>query len=96
METNFPYELHSHGGGGFVTFEVGESVALPLIALKTATLRGSTESHTMVLSFESHLVEINGTGLNEVFEHLLGGVVRVIRRGRHEKCIVEAIHVAEC
>jgi hypothetical protein len=72
METNFPYELHSQSGGGFVTFEVGESVALPLIALNTATLRGSSESQAIVLSFASHLVEIQGTGLNEIFDHLLG------------------------
>jgi hypothetical protein len=96
METNFPYELHPHGGGGFVTFEVGESVALPLIALNTATLRRSFESQTMLLAFASHLVEVHGTGLDEVFEHLLGGVVRVVRRGRHEECVVEEIHVREC
>ena len=96
METQFPYELHAHGGGGFVTFEVGESVALPLIALNTATLRGPTGNQSIVLAFASHLVEIQGTGLNEVFEHLLGGLVRVVREGRHEKCIVEKIQVAEC
>jgi len=96
MDTIFPYELHSHGGGGFVTFEVGESVALPLIALNTATLRGSSESQTIVLAFASHLVEIQGTRINEIFEHLLGGVVRVIRRGQHEKCIIEKIHIREC
>ena len=96
METRFPFELHAHGGGRFVTFEVDESVALPLIALNTATLRGSTGNQAIVLAFASHLVEIQGTGLNEVFEHLLGGLVRVIRRGQHGKCIVEKIQVAEC
>jgi hypothetical protein len=96
METNFPYELHSQGGGGFVTFEVGESVALPLIALNTATLRGSSESQAIVLSFASHLVEIEGTGLNEIFDHLLGGLVRVIRQGRHEKCVIAKVYVRAC
>lgn len=96
MENQFPFELHAHGGGRFVTFEVDESVALPLIALNTATLRGSTENQAIVLAFVSHLVEIQGTGLNEVFEHLLGGLVRVVREGRHEKCIVEKIQIAEC
>jgi len=96
METQFPFELHAHGGGRFVTFEVDESVALPLIALNTATLRRSTGNQAIVLAFASHLVEIQGTGLDEVFDHLLGGLVRVIRKGRHEKCIVEKIQVAEC
>jgi hypothetical protein len=96
MEIIFPYELHSHGGGGFVTFEVGESVALPLIALNSATLRGPSESQTIVLAFTSHLVEIQGAGLDEVFDHLLGGVVRVIRQGHHEKCVVEKVYVRAC
>ena len=96
MENQFPFELHARGGGRFVTFEVDESVALPLIALNTATLRGSTENQAIVLAFASHLVEIQGAGLNEVFDHLLGGLVRVVRQGRHEKCIVEKVQIREC
>jgi hypothetical protein len=44
MNPIFPFELHTQGhGGGFVVFETSESVALPLLALRRAVLRGAAQ-----------------------------------------------------
>ena len=95
MEANLPFELHSHGGGGFIVFEVGEAVALPMIALTKAILRGSAEAQEIVLDFEAHIVLIEGAGLADLFGHLIGGRMKAIRSGKHGACAVKKVHLSE-
>ncbi|MBI2512503.1 MAG: hypothetical protein HYV96_11020 [Opitutae bacterium] len=88
-----PYEIHAHGGG-FTTFEAGDAVALPLIQLNKATLRGAS-GQRMLLEYSAAEVVIEGDGLAELFAHLLGGRVKAIRRGNHDGCTVAAVQVLE-
>lgn len=88
-----PYELHAHGGG-FTVFEAGEAVALPLLHLNKATLRG-TNGQRMLLEYAVAEVVIEGDGLAELFAHLLAGRVKAIRRGVHDGCTVGAVQVLE-
>jgi hypothetical protein len=89
-----PYELHAHGGGGFVSFETDETVALPLFSLGHAVLRGNGET-LVSLEFAHHRVVLEGQKLGELFAHLLAGRVRLIRRGRHAECAVDKIQILE-
>jgi hypothetical protein len=94
MKEKYPFELHAHGStGGFIIFEINESVALPLMALTQATLRGTSTQQSIVLEFESHVVMIDGAGLDDFFGHLLTGKIRLMRRGAHEHCTIEKIHL---
>lgn len=87
-----PYELHAHGG--FTVFEAGEAIALPLLQLNRATLRG-TNGQRMLLEYPAAEVVIEGDGLVELFSHLLAGRVKAIRRGVHDGCRVGAVQVLE-
>ena len=89
-----PFEMHPQGGGGFTVFEAGESVALPLLRLEKATLRG-VDGQRMSLEFSSALVVVEGEGLADLFGHLLAGRVRAIRHGRHAICIVKVIQIVD-
>lgn len=95
METKTAYDLNGQGGGGFVTFETGETLlALQLIALEKATLEG-VGGRLMKLEFTNRRVDVSGSGLREMFEHLVAGRVKVIRVGKHEDCRVERIELFE-
>lgn len=95
MKTAFPFELHTHGhGGGFVIFETGEAVALPLLALRRAVLRGAAQQ-SVVLEFDAQVAVIDGTGLTDLFAHLLSGRLKAVRCGRHEACVVESIRLTD-
>ena len=45
----------------------------------------------MVLEFANRSIHVSGSGLSELFQHLLSGRVKVIREGRHDQCTVEEI-----
>lgn len=92
--SSLPYELYAHSHGAFVCFEQGETVALPLLALAKATLRGADDSF-LALDFGSALVEVEGRRLGELLAQLLLGRVRVIRCGQNEECRVERIQLSE-
>jgi hypothetical protein len=89
-----PFETHAHGGGGFTVFESSESVALPLLHLNKATLRGPG-GQRMVLGYPETQVVVEGEGLDELFAHVLAGFVRTIRKGKYESCLITAIHVLD-
>jgi hypothetical protein len=89
-----PFETHAHGGGGFTVFESGESVALPLLHLNKATLRGPG-GQRIVLEYPETQVVVEGEGLDELFTHVLAGFVRTIRRGKHGRCVVGVIQVLD-
>lgn len=95
MNPIFPFELHTQGhGGGFVVFETSESVALPLLALRRAVLRGAAQQ-SIVLEFEAQVAVIDGSGLTDLFAHLLSGRLKTIRCGRHEACVIERVHLTD-
>lgn len=95
MNTKTAYDLHEHGSGGFITFERNEErIAVQLLALDKATLKGA-KGTLMVLEFSSRMIHVSGSGLSELFEHLLGGRVKIIREGRHAQCAVDAIILFE-
>ena len=89
-----PFEMHPQGGGGFTVFEAGESVALPLLRLEKATLRG-IDGQRMSFEFSSTLVVVEGEGLAELFGHLLAGRVKAIRCGKHASSIVAVIQIMD-
>jgi len=85
--------MHTHGGG-FTVFESGDAVGLPLIHLSRATLRGAN-GQKIQLEFSSAQVVIEGESLAELFGHVLDGRVKVVRRGRHESCVVAGIQILD-
>ena len=89
-----PYEMHAQGSGGFTTFESTEAVALPLMLLTKATLRG-TNGQRMILEYGSTSTVIDGDGLTELFAHLLSGRVKSLRLGRHDGCSVKGIQIID-
>lgn len=89
-----PYEMHAHGGGGFTVFDSGEAVALPLLHLSKATLRGAG-GQRMGLEYASAMVVVEGDGLAELFAHLLAGRVKTIRAGRHQDCTISQVQVVD-
>jgi hypothetical protein len=89
-----PFELHTHGGGGFTVFESGDAVGLPLIQLGKATLR-SPGGQRMLLEFGATHVVVEGEGLAELYGHLLAGRVKTIRKGRLAGCIVTAVQILD-
>lgn len=94
MTTNPPFDLHTHGTGGFVTFELSadQFVAVQLIALDKATLRGDKE---IALEFPNRTVHINGSGLRGLFDFLLSGKVKLLRKGQVDECAVSGIEIFE-
>ena len=95
MNIKTAYDLHEHGSGGFITFERSdERLAVQLLALDKAILRG-TKGTLMVLEFSNRSLHVSGSGLTELFEHLLGGRVKVIREGNHAQCVIEMITLFE-
>ena len=95
MKEISPFDLHAHGGGGFVTFEVNDAVALPLLALAKATLRSSGARQIVILEFDGQMVTIEGAGLLGLFDHLLAGRIKAVRTGHYEECVVDRLHLAE-
>ena len=89
-----PYEMHAQGGGGFTTFESTEAVGLPLMLLAKATLRGAN-GQSMILEYGSASAVVEGEGLGELFGHLLGGRVKVLRVGRHAGCTIKKIQILD-
>jgi hypothetical protein len=95
MNKTIPYDLHTQGSGsGFIVFELGDAIALPLLGLQKGVLRGAGGKQ-MVLEFAHYSATIEGEGLAELFTQLLSGRVRAIRTGRHADCIVERVQVCE-
>ena len=95
MKTAYPYELHTQGqGGGFIILETGEAVALPLLGLRRARLRG-TAQQSVLLEFDAQVAVIDGSGLSDLFAHLLAGRLKAVRCGRHEDCVVESIRLTD-
>lgn len=88
-----PYELSSQGGAGFIAFEMGDSVALPLFALASLTLRHG--SRVMVFEFPKRLVVVEGEGLGALRDHVLSARVKTIRAGAHDGCAVKRIQLTE-
>jgi hypothetical protein len=89
-QTLVPFDLHTQGAGAFVSFEIGEVIALPLLSLNKATLRGD-DGTELVLSFTDMQIVIEGAGLAPLFEHVLSGRVKTIRSGEFESCIVDRV-----
>jgi hypothetical protein len=95
MKPTLPFELHLQGhGGGFIIFEMTESVALPLLALRRAVLRGSAQQ-AVLLEFEDQIAVIDGSGLGDLFLHLLSGRLKAVRCGRLETCLIESIRLTD-
>jgi hypothetical protein len=89
-----PFDIYLKDKAGFLTFAVlHEFIALPLPALGKATLRGDASS--IALEFGRTVVQIGGRNLDDLFESILLGKVRVIRIGRHPSCSIETIRVSE-
>jgi len=89
-----PYDIYPNDKAGFLTFAVcGEFIALPLVTLGKASLRSDAAS--IVLEFGSTIVQIDGTGLEELFESILLGKVRVVRAGKHPSCSIETVRFRE-
>ncbi len=89
-----PYEMHPPGGGGFTCFDAGDLVALPLIHLNKATLRG-TSGQRIALEFGTVSAVVEGDGMTELFGHLLNGQVKTLRRGQRGNCVIRAIQVID-
>jgi len=90
-----PYELHTHGCGTFVVFNVADQIALPLIALARATLRAVLGRDELVLEFHNVDVVIEGSALGPMLDHLLAGRVRRVSCGGDSNCSVETIRVTD-
>lgn len=90
-----PYELHTHGSGAFVIFNVTEQIALPLIAMIRATLRANGDGDEIILEFQTAEVVITGRGLTLLLEHLLAGRVKRISRASDAVCDVAGIRFTE-
>ncbi len=87
-----PYDTYERDKAGFLTLAAqGEFIALPLLALGKASLRG--EAACIVLEFGRLLVKIEGRKLDDLFEDILLCKVRVVRVGKHPNCSVEFIRV---
>lgn len=90
-----PYELHTHGSGAFVIFNVAGQIALPLLTLSRATLRTMRERDELVLEFQNVEVVIEGRALAPMMEHLLAGRVKRISAARDHGCEIVVIRIAE-
>ena len=89
-----PYELYTeHTGGAFIVFETTERTALPLFSLKKATLRSAGNNETLTCDFGDIQVFVEGSGMADVFEQMLNGRVKMIRRGVLKQCHVQKIQI---
>lgn len=97
MNDQHPYELHTQGGGAFVSFDSmqGDVLSLPLISLNRATLRARGQNCELVLEFETNLVSVFGCKLESLRDHLLAGRLKVIRTGQFEECSVTGLRVSD-
>lgn len=90
-----PFEMHPQGVGGFTSFEIGgEVVALPLLAVTKASLRGATQQE-IIIEFPKTIARVSGAGLGEVFAHFLTGRVRILRRGQHGACAISGVQIVD-
>jgi hypothetical protein len=90
-----PFEIHPQGVGGFTSFEIGsEIVALPLLAVIKASLRGTVQQE-IIIEFPKTIARVSGTGLGEVFAYFLTGRVRVLRRGQHGVCTINGVQILD-
>ncbi len=90
-----PFEMHAQGAGGFTAFECGgETVALPLLTVTKASLRGTTEQQ-IVIEYSKAIARVTGSGLGEIFGHFLTGRIRVLRCGRHGICTISTVQVVD-
>ncbi len=90
-----PYELHTHGCGAFVIFNVTDQIALPLIALARATLRGTRDGDELVLEFQGVELVIEGRALGLMLEHLLAGKVKRVSCASDGTCEIARIRLME-
>lgn len=90
-----PYELHTHGSGAFVIFNVVDQIALPLIGLTRATLRTRSGRDVLTLAFVEVDVAVEGRALGVMLDHLLAGRVKRISCARDDGCEISAIRVVE-
>ena len=97
MNDQHPYELHTHGGGAFVSFDSmqGDVLSLSLISLNRAILRTRGQGSELVLEFEANLVSVFGCKLDSLRDYLLAGRLKVIRTGQFEECAVTGIRVSD-
>lgn len=89
-----PYDTYTSEKSDFITFEVqGRFIALPSRLLGKARLGEGAAS--IVLDFGALIVAVRGQKLDELFEEILLGRIRVIRIGKHPLCAVDAIQVCD-
>src|SRR5580698_5385979 len=87
---NPPFEVYTNDRASFLTFEIGGGyLSLPLLTLGKASLRPNAVS--IVLEFENTVAQIDGKKLNELYEEILLGKVRVIRKGKGSETEIECI-----
>ena len=90
-----PYELHTHGSGAFVIFNVADQIALPLITLARATLRAAKGGEELVLEFGAVEVLLEGRELALVLKHLLAGKLKKVYCADDGACEITAIRIRE-
>ena len=89
-----PYDTYPNDKAGFTTFSIhGKFIAFPLPALCKASLGDNASS--ISLQFGSTVVCVDSKELDELFEDILLGRVRVVRMGVHPRCSVEKIRFSE-
>jgi hypothetical protein len=89
-----PYDTYTSEKASYLTFAVRrEFIALPLLSLNKASLRGDADS--LALEFGTTIVQITGRNLDDLFEDILLGKVRIIREGKHLSCTVDTIRFRE-
>lgn len=89
-----PYDSYVGEKSAFVTFAVREQfIALPSRLLSKARLGDRAAS--IVLDFGATMVTVRGQKLDELFEEILLGRIRVIRTGKHPLCAVDAIQICD-
>jgi hypothetical protein len=92
--SNPPFEVYPKERVSFLTFEIrGEFLALPLLTLAKASLRPDAVS--IVLEFGTTVAQIDGRKLDELYEDILLGKVRVIRPGKSSSCEIKSIRISE-
>lgn len=91
-KANLPYDANVSERASFLSIALsGDLLALPLLALGKASLRGNAAS--IVLEFSRLIVKIEGRRLNHLFDEILTCKVREIRVGKHPMCTVESIRI---
>ena len=89
-----PYDTYAGQKADFITFAIeGRFIAFPSRMLGKARLGDGATS--IILDFGRTIVSVSGKRLEELFEEILLGRIRVIRTGKHPLCAVDAIYVCE-